>query len=133
MSTPARKLSIVEATVSYDCKTPGCTREARSNRGPYAYLCDGCIAADPARTERQRERARAGAIAREANRSLGPLAKELVRAAADLDLARSKVKQAESAHRRRIAPLKTMVEVAERNYLRIVDQMGLAPKEQPDG
>lgn len=28
------------ATQTYDCRFPGCTGEAKSNRGPHAYLCD---------------------------------------------------------------------------------------------
>lgn len=28
-----------DVTSTYDCKVPGCTQEAKSNRGPFAYLC----------------------------------------------------------------------------------------------
>jgi hypothetical protein len=33
-------LAAHEAGQSFDCRVPGCTQEARHNRGPYAFLCD---------------------------------------------------------------------------------------------
>lgn len=33
-------MSAQEVTATYDCRAYGCTNEAKTNRGPYAYLCD---------------------------------------------------------------------------------------------
>jgi hypothetical protein len=38
----------MSAIETYDCKVPGCTNIARSNRGPHAYLCDEHITRPPA-------------------------------------------------------------------------------------
>lgn len=86
-----------DATSSFDCKTPGCTGEARSNRGKYAYLCDHCIRTKKADEPAPQPRPRATTPTEsfeQAAKQLVPIGKKVDRAFAAADRAKEACKPA---------------------------------------
>lgn len=127
-------LSVADATRSYDCKTPGCRGEAKTNRGPYTLLCAECI-----RTSGQRERAVDAAKAGHRTRLAAP-SRDLYLAAKRVDVARGRqakhdaalaaaIRKLQAAHRKKAEALAAAVATAERDYRLAAAALGLAPTE----
>jgi hypothetical protein len=76
-----------EITQTYDCKVPGCTEPAKTNRGKNAFLCDRHI--------RERPVSRKRTASAEVNGYLGKVA-ELTGAARRLDRAQVKLEAAQA-------------------------------------